>query len=303
MVGGDGEETVVFAPNFGRDVIIDFQAGTGPGDVLAFDDTIFARFRRGAGPRRPGGHEHGHHGGCRELYRAETGEPRQPHSGRLPLCLSKAGARQQDATPAGLSVEQLTISTWSFPSRPKWVGLTIPHPPRPSQRARARVCADYAGGRGGALGGRAEVWISVQARVVGVRFAPKAVAGLRLAVLDQIRMPPGPCAQHELCARPSPDMIEKAPSMRILLVAAALSMTCSASFAACVCACVNGRATEVCSKEPGSLNLPIICQRLCIEPVTTPLTSGGDSGAMLGARQESGAETRSDPSVNILAPK
>lgn len=87
--------------------------------------------------------------------------------------------------------------------------------------------------------------------------------------------------------------------MRITILAAALCMMSGTSQAACVCACVQGRATNVCSDEPGSLNLPIICQRLCMNPVTEPLNLLGRpkfDEPPLGPTQKPGGPV-SDPAV------
>lgn len=79
--------------------------------------------------------------------------------------------------------------------------------------------------------------------------------------------------------------------MRITIVAA-LCLIPGASQAACMCTCVQGRATNVCSNEPGGLDLPVICQRICMDPVTTPLnlslTPRRLDEGLLGPRQENG---------------
>lgn len=92
--------------------------------------------------------------------------------------------------------------------------------------------------------------------------------------------------------------------MRAILVGAVLSLLSTPSFAACTCQCVGGQPTSVCSRDPGSLNLPIICQRLCLEPVTTPLAGGGGGGdAVRGPQQQTGVPTATNPALNPMAPR
>lgn len=69
--------------------------------------------------------------------------------------------------------------------------------------------------------------------------------------------------------------------MRTILVGMALALLPGTVSAECVCACIQGRATEVCSRDPMKLNLPIICQRLCLEPVITPLPGAGNGGGAM----------------------
>ena len=42
--GNGGRDTFVFAPNFGKDVIADFQNTNGQQDIIQFDHTVFADF-------------------------------------------------------------------------------------------------------------------------------------------------------------------------------------------------------------------------------------------------------------------
>jgi Ca2+-binding RTX toxin-like protein len=44
LTGGTGNDTFVFAPNFGKDVIADFQNTNGTRDIIQFDHTVFADF-------------------------------------------------------------------------------------------------------------------------------------------------------------------------------------------------------------------------------------------------------------------
>jgi len=44
LKGGGGNDTFVFLPNFGKDVVTDFQNTNGQQDVLQFDHTLFADF-------------------------------------------------------------------------------------------------------------------------------------------------------------------------------------------------------------------------------------------------------------------
>jgi Ca2+-binding RTX toxin-like protein len=42
LSGGEGDDTFVFASSFGKDIIVDFQAGAGTDDVLEFDNDVIA---------------------------------------------------------------------------------------------------------------------------------------------------------------------------------------------------------------------------------------------------------------------
>lgn len=44
LSGGDGNDTFVFGPNFGKDVVADFQNSGGTHDIVQFDHTVFADF-------------------------------------------------------------------------------------------------------------------------------------------------------------------------------------------------------------------------------------------------------------------
>ncbi len=44
LQGLTGDDRFIFTPNFGKDVITDFTAGAGSGDVLEFDNSLFANF-------------------------------------------------------------------------------------------------------------------------------------------------------------------------------------------------------------------------------------------------------------------
>lgn len=44
LSGGDGNDIFVFKPDFGLDTVTDFRSGSGAGDVIEFDNTLFANF-------------------------------------------------------------------------------------------------------------------------------------------------------------------------------------------------------------------------------------------------------------------
>jgi Ca2+-binding RTX toxin-like protein len=44
LSGGSGNDTFIFAPNFGKDIVADFQNTNGEQDVIQFDHTVFADF-------------------------------------------------------------------------------------------------------------------------------------------------------------------------------------------------------------------------------------------------------------------
>lgn len=76
--------------------------------------------------------------------------------------------------------------------------------------------------------------------------------------------------------------------MRAMLLGAILSLLSTSAFAACNCSCVAGQAVSVCS---GPLDMPTLCQRICLPsvlPPGSPTPSTGLGGDAEGSQERDG---------------
>ena len=55
--------------------------------------------------------------------------------------------------------------------------------------------------------------------------------------------------------------------MRAMLLGAIFTLVSTSAFAGCTCSCVAGQAVSVCS---GPLDMPTLCQRICLPSVLPP---------------------------------